>query len=295
MATLSKRQKKYIDQAIRRAEQQFNKWTKYEREYAKALGAEPPKLKLPTRGEAYEKIDITKADWAKQIKEMATIEVYQPPTAKRFEERTGLTSTGGIKSFSYNRGIQLIKTAYRTHEKNIAEKAEKPVYSSLRNLYKDVEGRTEKRWGETISEQKKRQDAQYLKNLAQMLRAKLEPVSPELYQLMLEKMGVKEEGSEGKSSDFKVTSRIATRAKLIDRIGEEGDKAVESGSIARAISKQLAGKAVSGLSEIINYDEIGEILTSLMKALGISTSRTYDGMTVEQIIDVLNITSLGEY
>lgn len=214
---------------------------------------------------------------------MTTIEVYQPPTAKAFEEKHGLGSPGGLKTFSYGRGIQLIKIAYRTHEKNIKAGEKEPKYSSLRNLYKDVEGRTEKRWSETLSEERIRRDRQYLINMASMLRKELEPVSPELYEAILAKLGVKQVSSTGTSKDFKVTSRIGTRADVLSKLSDAGDDV----STARKVSKALAGKKVSGLGELINYSELREILTSIMSALGLSLSARYDGYTVEEIKSIL--------
>ena len=283
---LSKQQKKYIDQAIRRAEQQFNKWTKYEREYAEQHGLKPPKLNLPTRGEAYEKIDVSNGrnDYAKQIKEMSTVEVYQPKAYGKLKE---LGTSSGVKTFPFKTAVQIMRASSTGYAKT---KKKDKKYTPIRNVLK-FDRKTLKALATPEEEKDRKKRVTYLKNLRTKVEADLLPVNEELGQAIIDKLNRLIADNSGGSMKGLAEAEVKWLAKHADDATKEALK-----NTMDALEALDLGDFVTGFAEVVGYETFKDKLPEIVAALDLRDTgtlasvpgrkrrvRTWNGRTLEEI------------
>jgi len=304
MAKLSKDNKKQIDQAIRRLERKFEKAISEEKAYAEKNRIKAPTLKMPSRKEIYERIDPSTHNWAEQVAKMSTVEVYQPKSWGKIAASDYGRTSGGVSVFDVDKAIEVMKAskvglerrkkyaekhkfdpdlwkAYLSKDKreaSIGRRALLPSITPLRNVtYIDED--TASKMKRTKAEEDIARRLTYLNNLRKKAAATVFSVSPELAAEIDEKLaeliGNNGRGSKAKLAELKV-SDLAT-------IADDTNKKNIRNTIKNLMELDL-GDFTSGLASIVGYDTMASKLLELMTALGMSLDKTYDGMTVEEIL-----------
>lgn len=274
MATkLSKEQKKYIDQAIRRLKKRFEEATELEREYAEKNRVKAPELKIPSKEEIYERIDTSVPNWSEQVKSMSSVEVYQP---KAWGRLASLGTSAGVKSFDPDKAIKIMQASKEGYEKT---KNPDKKYKPLRNVLKVTED-TVKKLKRSEEEEAAARRKTYLRNLQTKVESDLSGVSPELTKEITRKLKdlIKHNG------EGSLSSLARARTEVLAESADESTKEKIENTI-KALENLDLGDFTSGLAKIVGYDTFADNLIPLMVALGIDINRTYDGKSLLQIVD----------
>ena len=276
MATkLSKEQKKYIDQAIRRIERRFEEATELEKEYAEKNRVKAPELKMPSRKEIYERIDISRHDWAEQIKEMSSVEVYQP---KAWGKLAKYGTTGGVKSFDVDEAIKVMQASKTGYEKT---KSEEKKYTPLRNVLK-IDADTIRKLSRSEEEETASRRRVYLTRLRDKAYREVSKVSPALAtELRKELNKLIRANGEGQLSSL-ARAKTALLAEAADDTTKEKIE-----NTIKALENLDLGDFTSGLSRIVGYETFSDNLIPLLIALDIDINKQYNRKSVMTIVDEL--------
>ena len=272
---LSKEQKKYIDQAIRRLERRFEEATELEKEYAEKNRVKAPELKMPSRKEIYERIDTSRHDWAEQIKEMSSIEVYQP---KAWGKLAKYGTTGGVKSFDVDEAIKVMKASKTGYEKT---KSEEKKYTPLRNVLK-IDADTIRKLSRSEEEETASRRRVYLTRLRDKAYREVSKVSPALAaELRKELNKLIRANGEGQLSSL-ARAKTALLAEAADDTTKEKIE-----NTIKALENLDLGDFTSGLSRIVGYETFSDNLIPLLIALDIDINKQYNRKSVMTIVDEL--------
>lgn len=276
-AKLSKEQKKYIDQAIRRLERRFAEASELEKEYAEKNRVKAPELKMPSRQEIYEKIDVSNGrnDYAKQIKEMSSVEVYQP---KAWGKLAKYGTTGGVKTFDVDEAIKVMKASKTGYEKT---KSEEKKYTPLRNVLK-IDADTIRKLSRSEEEEKASRRRVYLTRLRDKAYREVSNVSPALAnELRKELNKLIRANGEGQLSSL-ARAKTALLAEAADDTTKEKIE-----NTIKALEDLDLGDFTSGLSRIVGYETFSDNLIPLLIALDIDINKQYNKKSVMTIVDEL--------
>lgn len=275
MPKLSKSQKKYIDQAIRRIERRFAEASKYEKEYAEKNRVKPPELKMPSKKEIYERIDTSKSNWAEQIKNMSSIDVYQP---KAWGKLSKYGTTAGVKSFGVEEAIKVMKASKTGYEKT---KSEEKKYTPLRNVLK-IDADTIKKLSRSEEEEKSARRKIYLTRLRDKAYREVSNVSPELAKELRKELNklIRADG------EGQLSSLARAKTEVLAKSADDTTKEKLENTI-KALENLDLGDFTSGLARIVGYETFSENLLPLMVALDMDVNKTYDKKSLMTIIDEL--------